>query len=478
MTDVSAASIGTKPLSPRRAEQNGLGGFASARWPKTRVIFLGAIVTYIATFWITYVQCVVPKWEYYGFGYNSTWTSADVIFIASLAMLPALWLPVRVSRPSHFFILVQYLIVYVPALIFAYHSVLPELTPSERIALCLMLLCGMTILQAAQRFWPLLRVPRLPAKPGIYYGVLAVCLIAGILYLVKLLGANFRLVGITDVYDVREDATNLLEASGSSLGGYVFSWLDGVVLPLLLAIALHRRRLWVGLVAVGAYAFLYGVWASKISVVAPFYLFGLYVLMSRRDEQVPIVFLLCCTGFIGLPLLIVGDDPFVTLFRTVWVAVVNVRSFSVPGLLVVQYLQFFSDHPLTLGSHISGLNAFISYPYDYDVPRTVGYYYYGNLMTANVNYWAQDGLAGFGLLGIPVISLLAAATSWLLDSVTRPLPMRFVLVALGPVLLTISNASLFTTLLTGGLVFFFAAFIFAPAELAPSVRAHPSMRRA
>lgn len=444
-------------------------------WSGSRIWFLGAIVTYMVTLWTAYVLRVVPIFEYFGLGYNASWTWPDVVFVVGLAILPALWLPARLERPSQLFVLAQYLIVYVPGLILAYHSVLPELRSAQRVALCVTMFLGMTIMQAAQRFWPLLRITRIPLRPGVYYGVLGVCLVLGMLYLVQLLGAHFRFAGLSDVYDVREDASRSIESSGSRFGGYVFTWLDGFILPLLYAIALKRKHLWLGLVVVGAYALLYGLWASKISLLAPIYLLALYALVRLRKEYAPAVFVLGCATACAVPLFIADDGPVSTLIRDAWITVINVRVFCVPGLLIAQYLQFFSEHALTFGSHITGLNAFIPYPYDYDVPRTVGYYYYGVLVTSNVNYWAQDGLAAFGLPGIPLISLVASVTYWILDSVTRTIPMQFVLVALGTVLFTISDNSLFTTLVTGGLLFFLVAFFLAPLEL--SVGSPPRMAR-
>jgi hypothetical protein len=466
---VAAPGYGVPGAADAGRGGGGSRALASLRLSRTRLVFLSAVVMYVAAFWLSYIVDVVPLGEYFGFAYDEDWTWSQAMFVATLTLLPALWLPARIERPSHMFILVQYLIVYVPALFLAYHCSLPQLTPPQRTALCLTLFAGMSIMQSVQ-YLPLLRLPRLPLKALTYYGVLIAWLIVSNWYLFNLLGSNFRLVGITDIYGVRGDAAAILEASGSSLGGYVFHWLDGAVLPLLFAIALQRRNVWGVAAVIGTYVFLYGVWASKVSLVAPFYLLGLYWLMNRRPERIAVVFMLSCAAVVALPLLLFADNPFVDLFRTIWVTVINIRSFAVPGLLITQYLQFFSDHPLTYGSHVTGLNAFITYPYDYDIPRTVGFYYYGTLVTSNVNYWAQDGIAGFGLAGIPLVSLLAAGTFWIVDSLTRALQLRFVMVGLGLVLLMIANVSLFTTLVTGGLLLMLIAYLFAPTRFATDGR--------
>jgi hypothetical protein len=143
------------------------------------------------------------------------------------------------------------------------------------------------------------------------------------------------------------------------------------------------------------------------------------------------------------------------------------RTFSSPGIAIAQYYEFFSTHPLTLGSHITGLSWLVDYPYDYDIPQTLGYYYYGTLVTANANFWAQDGLASFGVIGLGLVSVIAAFVFWILDSVTRGLSMKFVIPALVGILVSFANVSLFTTLVTGGLGFFILICVFMPRDDGP-----------
>ncbi len=219
-----------------------------------------------------------------------------------------------------------------------------------------------------------------------------------------------------------------------------------------------RRKVPQLLAVVAVYLFLFGIWASKTSLLAPGILLLVALFLARKADRMHVNFVLGMLGLLLVPALLPFESGLLSLVKLWWVSIFHMRTLAVPALLESQYLAFFADNPLTLGSHVSGLKAIIPYVYDYDIPRTVGYYYYGDLVTSNVNFWAQDGIAGFGLPGLVGMSLLAAAVFWVLDSVAYRLPPPLVLTALSCVLLSFANTSLFTTLLTGGLGLLVLAF--------------------
>lgn len=163
-----------------------------------------------------------------------------------------------------------------------------------------------------------------------------------------------------------------------------------------------------------------------------------------------------------VPALLPFESGIGNLIKLGWISVVNMRTFSIPGIAIVQYYDFFLTHAWTLGSQITGLNWILHYPYDYNLPQTLGYYYYGTLVTANANFWAQDGLASFGVIGLGLSSAIAALVFWILDSVTSGLSMKFLIPALVGIFVSFSNVSLFTTLITGGLGFFILACVLMP----------------
>jgi hypothetical protein len=135
-----------------------------------------------------------------------------------------------------------------------------------------------------------------------------------------------------------------------------------------------------------------------------------------------------------------------------YISIVNFRIFAVPHLLYTQYLDFFTRHPHTFGSHVTGINLLVDYPFDEQVILLIGEDFYpSSNMTANAGMWAQDGIAGFGVVGILLVSALFAIVMRVLDRCANGHDPRMVGAMLSIICLSISNTSMFTTLLTGGL---------------------------
>jgi hypothetical protein len=216
------------------------------------------------------------------------------------------------------------------------------------------------------------------------------------------------------------------------------------------------------LAVVICYVFLFGIWGSKISLFGPLILIAASMWASSGTSRMPLLMIAGLTVALIVPALLPFESGVGNLIKLGWIALVDMRTFSIPGLAIIQYYDFFSTHAWTFGSQITGLSWVVYYPYDYNIPQTLGYYYYGTLVTANANFWAQDGLASFGVIGLGLTSIVAASVFWILDSATRGLSMRFLIPALVGIFVSFANVSLFTTLITGGLGLFILACIFMP----------------
>ena len=149
--------------------------------------------------------------------------------------------------------------------------------------------------------------------------------------------------------------------------------------------------------------------------------------------------------------------------RVQFLALVHFRTFSIPSLLIVQYYEFFKSHPFTYLAHVTGVNRVIAYPYSVDIPRVLGFHYYGDPnLGANASFWAGDGLASFGLPGILILSVFCAVVFWIFDSCAREQDPRLAALAATVIGVSLANVSLFTTLLSGGFLFLMAALLLLP----------------
>jgi hypothetical protein len=147
-----------------------------------------------------------------------------------------------------------------------------------------------------------------------------------------------------------------------------------------------------------------------------------------------------------------------------------------PGMLIAQYHYFFEAFPHTYLGHVTGLNLLFPNPYNLQLGEEVSSFYgitskYG-IVNGNASFFAMDGIAGFGLIGIPLMGLLCAAVFWILDSCARNYSLKFTVPVLTMIIISLENASLFTTLLGNGLIVWMLLFITMPRNLPGVIRPH------
>src|SRR5271165_4808240 len=79
-----------------------------------RIGFMLCAALYVALLQIAYIVTIVPDWSYAGFVFGKppmlTWLAVTIMAVA-----PAIWIPVRLSRPSQWLYLYLYMAVFVPS---------------------------------------------------------------------------------------------------------------------------------------------------------------------------------------------------------------------------------------------------------------------------------------------------------------------------------------------------------------------------
>jgi hypothetical protein len=234
--------------------------------------------------------------------------------------------------------------------------------------------------------------------------------------------------------------------------GYAVMWVSSVFYPFLMAWGLARKSyLIVSFGALGQ-AFIYTLTGLKGNLVFIAIIIGFSVLLkaNRRLFGVNLVWGLVLLGIVLNSITItmtedVSDLPFAAS------NILFMRSIGMPGLLTAEYADFFSDHPLTYLSHVKGINLFIKYPYRMDLGYEVGsFHHHAFELNSNAHFWAMDGLAGLGLPGIVLLSLLCGGVLFLIDSVASRHDIHFSALFMTFTAINLSNVSLFTSLLSGG----------------------------
>jgi hypothetical protein len=82
---------------------------------KQRAWLVLGIVLFVGSFQQVYLKWLYPVFGYYGFE-NSTPAMSYLLLAWCLSVVPALWMPIRLNRPSQLIYWVLYLTVFIPSM--------------------------------------------------------------------------------------------------------------------------------------------------------------------------------------------------------------------------------------------------------------------------------------------------------------------------------------------------------------------------
>jgi hypothetical protein len=126
------------------------------------------------------------------------------------------------------------------------------------------------------------------------------------------------------------------------------------------------------------------------------------------------------------------------------------RTYGLAVALTVVYAEFFLTRPYTAFSHISIVSSFVPYPFEQSLGQEVGYSLVGNTLDANANFFATDGVASAGNLGVVLVGLIIGSILILANGIIDERNRRLAFTAVIPFIMMACNTSIFTALLTGG----------------------------
>lgn len=427
---------------------------------KSRSLLILGILAFIGAFHWVYVSWLKPTFGYMGFTYTEA-PIETLILAWTLAALPAVWMPMQVSRPSQLISWVLYLAVYIPSIFVPMFAQLRDL--DEIRMLMLTLFAGFSITCLPCRL-PLWRVPRPAISPTVFWVGFWITTAACIGWVVSVYRGHFQLVAFHEVYEsIRFSARDLAKGTGV---GYATMALSGSLIPFLMSWALLKRRPIEFAFGALVLVMLYSTAGLKSILTSLAFTPALYVLMhGHRIPFASKLVWLTVAVFVGLNAanLWITDMSRLHMMLS---AMVFARTFGDPGLLTAMYDDFFANNPYTYYSQVNGVNWIVPYPYEHSIGVELGYYFSRRIdLNANAHLWCSDGIASLGLPGILIISCLCAAIFWLLDCVSAGHRPVFSATAVSFTALNLSNMSLFTTLLSGGLFLSFLLLYSMPREV-------------
>ena len=403
-----------------------------------RISMLLICAAYVAAFVLVYKWVIVPVWGYEGFRYNTTPAHAVTAWV--LAVLPSLWMPIKLTRPSQVVYWLLYILVLVPVCLVPIYSLDDQSRGPLILAACLVGVFGLAGLVYCV---PLLPLRRLYLESYELSVVLALLSIGCFSLMLASFGFHFHFISFEDTYTVRAQFKDTLNQV-SSLVAYAINWQAWVINPFVMAIGLRSRRpSWVLAGAAGQFA-IYSIGAFRsIFFSAAFLFYLLWVTRSTRTFGIRLAgtWVAIFTGAGALQFFGYGLIP---------EQLVGERMTALPGLLTGYYYEFFSSHPLVHLGH-SIFRSFVTYPYALEPPSLIGYSYFHNASeNANANVWA-DAYANFGYPGIIGFTLLLAIVLWLYDSVAANCDIRLAVLVFAMPAFALTNVGLLTSVLTNGM---------------------------
>jgi hypothetical protein len=412
-----------------------------------RALLVVCILAYVKCFQWMYVDYLFPTWGYFGFDYDPPGTGyLALAWVLSVA--PSLWMPMKLTRPSQLAYWVLYITVIIPSMFVPMYA---GMNPVTGIAILMLTLFTGFAVAGSSYLLPLFRVglPKIPKQ--FFWMVLAVVAIFLTLWLLVVFRGHLQLVSFGVAYELRDAANDVAEGS---LVNYAFMLLSGAINPFLMGYGLYFKRRWLFFAGILGQILIYSVGGTKGSILSIVFILSIHGMLKIR--KIPFALILS----FGSLLLIAGTtfsirftgNGDVSFLGGIAQYVILMRTLSINGLLTAQYFDFFQRNPLTYLSHIHGVNWFVHYPYSNPVGQEIGLAYAGTTgLDATAHFWATDGISGFGLPGIVLVSVVCAVVFWFLDSVSKRHDPRLVALVTAYAAYNLANISIFTSLLSGGL---------------------------
>ena len=427
---------------------------------KTRAIDFSGVTAYVIVFNFIYIDYIAPKWGYYGMTYMAP-NFALYALAWIFALLPSLWLPINTGRATEFVYWCLYLTVYIPSLFVPLYV---QYDTDDRLLFLLVgLFIGLNIMMVVYRL-PLLSVPRRPFDRRLYWFVVALIALTLDAIILITFRHQLRLVGFGDVYEVRLNSRMM---TTNNLVGYAIMILGWGIDPLLIAMSMFDRRRffnWKFCLGAAGQLLVYSAAAHKVALLTIVLIPLFSTLLTRARQRWSSWLVWSLSGSLAFFILLLQIWPRSLLVMS-FGDLLCMRTLVTPGFLTAAYEQFFSRYPHTWFLQHLPLLGRIYYPYQYDLGFEVGYYLNHNPeFNANAHFWASDGLAGAGIPGILVASVLCTLIFWVVDSMTSRFERAFASTMIFGWALQITNVSLFTSVTTGGLGMLLVLLVFSPVR--------------
>ncbi|MEO1950451.1 hypothetical protein [Thioclava sp.] len=400
---------------------------------------------FILSYDYLYRVFLAPRYSYLGFAAESH-DPYEFLFACAASVLALFVLPTSMRRFSDYFLWFFFAVTFVPGVITVSRM---GTLPNGGYGVITLMFLSLLIMASITRLAPVQFLQAVGPRRFSNTNYLVLISALSLLALILVFGSIMSVSTYDTLYDQRARAA---EAGGGRMLGYLLNWTAYAFLPMLFAVGIIKKR--IGLVALGAIGFfiIFMINGAKIVFVSAFLIAGVRILFSaalqRRPGRlmlIPVLPMLVVIAF--LPLLHGGSSQFIDFI----VAQVVMRALAIQATMITISAEFFANHPLTYMSNVSGVSYFVHYPYDRPLGFVIGTSIIGgDGFNANAGFLITDGIAAFGLAGMPMAAFLAALLLVFINMVSARTNLVFICIALTPFCLATANTSFLTAFVTGG----------------------------
>lgn len=420
----------------------------------TSVIIAILSLLYGASLVFVYREYVVPQFSYMDARYYGVSSTLCLILGSILIMAGAFILPQTADQPSKIAVWILFIMLFIPAQIFP--VVTSRVDWATIATVQLLMFFGLAMLVILPRLI-VFRIPSIIYSEYQFEFILMI--ISLILYAIifRRYGFSFSLPNLGNAYDIRAMYMESNLESSSSIAAYAISWQGRVINPLIMVIGIVRFRptiLFAGLIGQLAIYSTTGLRSVLFSVLI---IAGVALITSISRRKALLMMSSGAIAFVwicyAMYILIDFEMPLSTFVR---------RMLVVPGTLLGHYLDFFQANPFSQLSD-SILASVFERVYERSYTYEVGAMFLPDTgVNMNAGLW-PDGYAQFGYIGIIVFSFIAGLYFLGIECASRGKDSRIVLPMSALCGWTLVNSSLFTSLMTHGLLLIFILFLIMPS---------------
>lgn len=418
-----------------------------------RASLLAALLRYGLALAYAILLCVIYRylsdfWTYLGFRWSDP-NYAQLGLVCLAAAAPSLVLPIRVNSLFAFFGWSLHYLLFIPATIIPY---LQGFEARGSIAVLVLVVVATAVgfgLASRMRLapFPPLEISSRTMMTGLFWVFLA-----GQFYVLIKFRDTLSFAGVDDIYEQRSRFSAGLT---DSYDAYLLLTLSNAINPFVLALGLYRRNWWLAGAGAGGQVLAYSTLALKSILLSPVLIVAVYLLFDSSGRFRPGLFSLSLVLLSLIAVTLMPNyQPSSSSFDDI-LSLIFFRTLYMGGALVGIYSDFFSIYPWTYFSYSSIGRIFTEYPYGaLSIGQAVGLHVVPTnsyeLLELNASFLATDGIGSLGKGGVIVILPVVIGVFWVLSRASAAVPKRIVFPATVPFLITVTNTSILSSLLSGG----------------------------